>query len=397
MKILLTLFAASVLVFGTAQALPPSYEGEPPETMQPLTSLARLTAYALDNVKFGMKSAWSQYFVSHPDNSTSFFVQGAGTFDTVTQLNNAEFRFKSYRPQMPLFVHGLLLNERFNALFSMSANATTQQTGPNSYVIMCQPLQMRLASRVPVKFPNAVSARMEYTDPETGEQAWYYFQVENGYIFVPPDLFQSGYRMGPIMIVQTYYPDGGPAISPGESFETVYDLAVTGRKLDTYVVRGAPSLAVENCVIGTDKNMTPGTSLHLNLMAKAPAHNGWEIVNPPTAQVRITAPQGTKRAVTFTVVVPENVEQIDMVEIVAYDQASIQPDGSFIEYAASTTAGLNWSKSTVGGVTSTTLSATFLMEGEESDWTIHATILNYEKQRFPWRYSNQGTPSTPAG
>lgn len=370
------------------------YEGEPLVEMSMGTSVGRLMAYAMNNVKVGYKSLWAQRMLNGLDDQTYYWVEGTSMTDVIGKMQG-EFRMHSYHPEDEVYVWAYLGDINGNLLFYNNAPAATVKIGDNQYTIVSSKLQLRMVQRVPVKFPNAVSARIDYVDAY-GNHYVEYLDVSSGYIFLDAAVvakYSSSNGAGKssaTLIVGTYYPNGGPALSPGDSYETAYNM-LDGKKIATYVVGGTPSVGVENCVVATDSSLPLGSPLAVSLIATAPMNNGWDAVNPPTADVTVLSPEGTQRQVVFTVALPFDVMRHDLVEIHAYNNAQVGADGvtvgEMVATKGSPTRPLTINKVTVGGVVTTTISASFTMEGGNTNYTIYTVIPEYEAQP---RYQNGG-------
>lgn len=372
-----------------------NYEGEPPPGMPMISSLAKLTSYAETQVKVGYKSIWSNSMLIGLNDVTSISAQGSSMMDVLSKMQG-EFRGHSDSPTDALSTWAFLADSRYNLMFYQAASATTSPDGYGGYLIVSPKLNMRLAQLVPIYFPNAINARIDYTDGD-GNVSSVYLQVNNSMIYFP-NLFSGAYtsadgkKKNGVLVVQTYYPNGGPALSPGDTYQTAYGLQ-DGVKKETYGIRGTIAAGVENCITADDKGLPPSYRVLMPLKATAASLDKSQIVNPPTGMVTITAPLGTKRIVTFTIVVPHDIQRMDLVEVCAYDPKMVAPDGSTEEHFCSIpTNSLNWNRSTLGGVTTVTLNATFALErdaitGDDAagtDWYLYAVIPEYE------------TPATPA-
>lgn len=390
---LIAMFSVSM-----ASKLPDSYQGEPPNELEMITSLSRLTTYALENVRFGYKSIWSSHMIHGLGDKSSCFANGNSASE-VLQSIQGELAIHSYRPEEDLYLNSVLFNEGNLPLFNAFAFGSAVKIGGNSYGISCPTLKLRLnIDALPIKFPNAVSAYEEFTD-QNGDVQREYMYVSGGYI-----LFDGRHLVGDsvaagqgykkrTLVVYTYYPDGGPALSPGDGFETVYD-ANTGEKISTAAIRGTVAVGIDNCVIASDRGLPNGYALNISLIATAAEPQGsYEVTNSPGALVHITVPEGNRRLVRFTVAIPHDFD-VSLAEIFAHDRKAVQSGGSGDEQFCNTSSGtLSWSKVTVGGKITTTLTATFIMEGEWSDWTIGVKASPYEAQVTPTHVPNDnGTP-----
>lgn len=393
--LLLILAAALVAVCNTTAApsvptvpMPSSYEGEPPTEMKMITSLDRLNTYALEQIKAGYKSIWSLHAAYSTGDKSSLFVNASGAID-VLQGIQGELSIHSYSPNEDIYVNSVMFNKKFFPLYSAYATGSVVSKGNGVYGINCPALKLKLnIDSLAIEFPNAVSAYEEYID-ENGYTQRLYLTVSAGYI-----LFDGRHLVGDsvaaglglrkrTIVVTTYYPDGGPALSPGDGYESAYD-GNTGARISMSVIRGIIAVGFDNVIVASDKFLPPASALNMSLVATAAQPLGaYEVTNSPGALVRITAPQGNKRLVTFAVAIPHDFD-VTKAEIYAHDKKAMEPGGSGDEQFCNVATGtLSWSKVTVNGNVTTTLNATFLMEGENSDWTIGVKAGPYEAQVIP--------------
>lgn len=383
MKHIFTLILAVSFVLTASLSAGPTteggttYQGEPPATL-PISTKASLKSWAMNSVRGASSNIWSDGMLKSLEQVQSLNVVGKGADDVLKKLSDPSLQFKmrTYEKTKPVYLWATMTDADGWSLFETQFLQATLSETSSGLQIVNSNLQFRMGWSVPIPFSNAVAARIEHVEAN-GSQWTESLQVYNGKIYFPVQYAETNGTL----IVTTYYPYGGPALSPGESFDTAYGLK-TGEKIKGDSILGAPTFAIENHLYGSDAGQSSAGPLVLSGVMVPPVNpnlDPYTVVSPPTATFNVTAPAGTKRMCRMTITI-KTTWDLGPIEAWAYDPNRVDTDGTTAEFPGSVTT------TSVGGVV--TITATWYLDNDVgalkgSDWKVYFVIGGYEVQGPP--------------
>lgn len=342
-----------------------------PEEMGMLATPALLKTYALSEVAAANSFVWGQSILSSVGEVRNLYVTG-DVDEVIGKLMldpSNKFKFK-IRDTSTLSVYASLLNSDGDSLFN-SYTDVTPFANPNGGFSISPALRLYMNWTIPVKFQGAQYARIEYTDPSTGENWTVNLNVSNGKIYFPVQYTGRG-----TLIIGRQYPNGN---TPGYDLELAYALK-DGLLIQSKALSGQASYAgIENYEYANDKFMAPTGPLMLNTNMAPPAKDQWSFVSPPTGAIKLeTTPVGTSRPFKVTVSFACEPSLLGKIEAYIYDPDTVDSEGFVDEFPGIVNI---TSQTNSNGTTTTVVSVT---------WTITNNGIKAGSSKWRWRFESAG-------
>lgn len=320
----------TTIVTPTTTSVTETYQGEPP-TDVPVFSKAALKVWAMSQVTIGSVNSWSEGYLSSTMSTQGYTVLGSDADDVLYKLAdpNNEIRAITYDRTKRVYVWSELRNSDGDSLFVSSFMEASKSETPTQVFIQGN-LSLKMARYIPIRFPNAVSAYIRHVD-STGQEWTQEVKVIDGKLYYPIDYAGTQGTL----IVQTYYPRGGPAISPGDSWQTAYNIG-TGSKIQNTAVSGNIRSTIENHLNASDSGLASGQVLVASGVMTPPVDpkiNPWESVAPPSVSFKLqNTAAGTRRTCIMSVTIHPTFD-LGTVQAWAHDPKRIGSDGAVTEIA----------------------------------------------------------------
>lgn len=377
MKTLFTLLAGFLLVTSqaVAQTTTTTSSAEAPapapEELGMLVSPALLKTYALSQVAAANSFVWGQSILSSVGEVRSLHITG-DVDEVIGKLmldSSNQFKFK-IRDASTLNVYASLMNSDGDSLFN-SYTDVTLFANPSGGFSINPALRFYMNWTIPVKFPGAQYARIDYTDPSTGESWTENLYVSNGKIYFPVQYTGRG-----TLIVGRQYPNGN---APGYELEVAYTLK-DGFLIPSKDVSGQAGYAgIENYEYANDSFMAPTGLLMLAMNMAPPAKDQWSFVSPPTGAIKLeTTPVGTSRPFRVIVSFACEPSALGNIEAYIYDPDTVDNEGFVDEYPGIVSV---TSQTNPNGTTTTVVSVT---------WTITNNGIKANSSKWRWRFECAG-------
>ncbi|MES2060115.1 MAG: hypothetical protein V4438_03730 [Patescibacteria group bacterium] len=353
-----------------------AYEGEPPASL-PIASKAMQKAFNWSEAHHGYAYIWSESLLTSFGEIRNINVTGKNADDVLKKLSSSSFQTRTYDKSKPVYIWSYLSNDDGDQLFQSNFAEVKLIEKAGVLTIQSTPIELQMAGYTPIEFPNAVSARIEHVGAN-GEKWEEELQVYNGKIYYPS---QYG-RTDGTLIVTSYYPLGGPAITPGESLDTAYDLS-TGDKSPTTLIAGNPSMAIENHLYATDVGYASASQLIVSKRMIPPVDpivDQWTIVAPPTAMFNVNSTPGKKRVCKVSMTIKSSATKLGVVKAWAYDPNRTAADGTVQELGGTITTSVSGQDVLI---TSTWNLDNDVNTAGGSDWIVYFEIDGYEVQGPP--------------
>lgn len=359
-----------------------------PKEMEMLATPALLKTYALSQVAAANSFVWGQSILSSVGEVRSLYI--TGDVDEVIgglMLNPSnQFKFK-IRDTSTLNVYASLMNSDGDGLFN-SYTDVKPITNSNGGFSIYPTLRLYMNMTIPVKFPSAQYARIDYTDPNTGESWTENLNVSNGKIYFPVQYAGRG-----TLVVGRQYPNGN---TPGYDLELAYTLK-DGLLIQSKNVSGQTGYAgIQNYKYANDKFMAQTGLLLDSADMEPPAKDQWTFVSPPTGAIKLEkTPVGTSRPFKITLSFRCEPSALGNIEAYIYDPDTVDSEGFVNEYpgivnVTSYTDSNGIATTTVVSVTWNITNNGVKANSSKYQWRIESTGFNKPKPSSPYYY-NSGT------
>lgn len=343
-----------------------------PEELGMLATPALLKTYALSQVAAANSFVWGRSILSSVGEVRNLYVSG-DVDEVIGKLMldpSNKFKFK-IRDASTLSVYTSLKNSDGDGLFN-SYTDVTPFANPNGGFSISPALRFYMNWTIPVKFEGAQYARIEYTDPTTGESWTQDLNVFGGKIFFPVQYAGRG-----TLIVGRQYPNGNtPA---GYDLELAYTLE-DGFLIQSKEVSGQAGYAgIQNYKYANDKFMASTGLLLDSANMEPPAKDQWSFVSPPTGAIKLeTTPVGVSRPFRMTVSFACEPSLLGNIEAYIYDPDTVDSEGFVNEYPGIIDI---TSQTNPDATTTTIVSVT---------WTITNNGIKANSSKWRWRFESAG-------